>query len=434
MNRFFIDLGEKICTLFSTDRHIVSYEEFDYPIDGTVLDCLYAKMDGLGIGEVSIVLHGVIREGDCGAVQLEGGSVVESLSDYDALSHMVRALGITRLSFFDFAGFYVWGSSKRTLFVDQNSEMAYFTVLDGGKVVAVSESSLEQGANAARVLCNRYEIGDVVSAETLVIPKLLEYYANFNAIDSFNDRVSLEHELSLFAFTMTTASENFLIKRENIKGAQDGQEDIGEQDGQEDTKRNGSIDVPDDSRGTSGGTGEDTKEEDRLPKKKRFGKTKGGGAKGQESADVQEPHEQPKHRFGNNRVLILLIVCFVVLLVVWCFMYFSGKAKQNSYSAYSLTKEQYFTNSAQLDGYRRLDGDGQGTDNVAALGKVDVKKFGDGTQIKMTRGLLTISTSFSSKKKAKAFLNSLPKGYSLKKSISGGEDGTFSCNAEMKIT
>lgn len=212
MIRAFMDLAENVALLITKDRKIVYYEDFDY--SNSTLDVVFSKLTELGIEEICVMLHGVVSDKlQTGSVHVANAYAVESDSDYKALTHLFSALGISTVYFYDFAGHWMFGLEDNSLVVVQDDGQYHLIVYSNGikSCGLATESNLSQ---QVMVLCNKYELKHVVDADSLVHKPLLNYFENVGAM-----KESLYHRLSLFAFMMTTESEEFRVgKLENTAG------------------------------------------------------------------------------------------------------------------------------------------------------------------------------------------------------------------------
>lgn len=482
MNRFFIDLGEKICTLYAADRYIVSYEEFDYEIYGKTLDLIYAKMKGLNIEEVSVILHGAVSTQQGGTVSLNGGSIFESANDIKALEYVFRALGISKFSFFDFAGYYLFNVKRPTLFISQINQMMQLVVFSDGRIKAASMCTMSAIEKTAVPLWNKYNLREIIDAERFINNELLKYFNNISKIDEYSDKVSLMHSLALFAFSMTTASEVFLIDKRNFMkdtaSVLSNTTDMAVASGNLPEKYQSSsniradiqsdalhgvkhadvqaaagfdpADIGDNSRspiaeedtGMEDGSmkdradlGVDRNEADKAAsrKKNKLGINRQAG-KNSESSAADKKTKRKLHgklfkRLGTISMIIAVMMCVLSVL--------SAKCLQKKYASESKVlaslQNSYDTNYVQLSAYQRIDSLGMTTDNVTALNKIDIDRLPSDISIVMNRESIQISTGFGTKNEADDFVRTLTKEFNISHKEIRKDGKKWLCNITADI-
>lgn len=208
MVRVFIDLSSNIALIVAKDNYIAYYEDLDYTVN--VLDVLYSKLQNVPVDEAIVVMHGVVSEkNEICDLEFNGLQVRESIRDFDAFKHLFGALTVPKVFFYEFAGYYAMQATGRMLFVDQDDSQYQLLVFNEGFVQSqtVTYSNLQQ---CVRTLRNKYSIEEVVDVKNLVVPKLVHYFANYQEVPE-----DLQPRLSLFAFTLTNASEPYIIRKVN---------------------------------------------------------------------------------------------------------------------------------------------------------------------------------------------------------------------------
>lgn len=194
MIKAFLDIGCNVSLLVTLDRYIAVYEEVDYSVK--LLDFIYSKLNGIGVQELVIVLHGNLGLGADG-VSILGAKADESRNDYDALGHLASTLGISKLSFYEFASYGFYNLPHNYLVVFQSDASYKLVVYKDSivKIVDCAEDTLQQNVIS---LCNTYELKGVRDASFYTAKELLGYYKNVNSVYA-----AILPKLSMFAFMQT---------------------------------------------------------------------------------------------------------------------------------------------------------------------------------------------------------------------------------------
>lgn len=451
MNKFYVDLGEKICTLYTTGRNIVSYEEFDYPSNLKTLDLLYSKMKGVQIDEGIVVLHGVVSMDHSGMLTLGSASVAESQDDMQKLQHLFRALGITKIAFFDYLGFYLFNAAGKNMFVSQKLQSLDIVVADNTNIITAENCSFNSFLSTAQILKNRYELESIINVDAYVSPALTKYFLNVDAVDDAEDMDSFLHEISLFAFTMTTNSENYKVTVDisTMQGA-----GLAVPERQPANIAAGNVQAESTYSNMEGFSsvgmqgqpallnGNDTKS--RKGKNARKVKNSAGNlngdtvSTGQLSLDTRDSAELPKQKrkkFGLP-FRFSMFICLLTLVAAAIFKIGSREIKsleEKEREMFYGINNQLDVHTAQLSAYKRLEDSGADTDSLTVLGSIDASRLGRETKLSVQKSDIVVNTLYKSKEDAEAFVQYLKKSYSVGPSEIVKADKQWSCKAAIKV-
>lgn len=441
MNRFYIDLGEKICTLYAADRNIVSYEEFDYLADARTLDVLYSKMKGVVIDEGIVILHGAVRMGGNGLLKLGAASVEESVGDIQKLQHLFRALSIAKLAFFDYSGFYLMRAGEKTLFVSQRLQSLDLVVAGNTEVLATESCSFGAFVNMAQVLKNRFEVQAVAAVDRESPSGLSKYFLNIGSADEVEDEESFMHELSLFAYTMTTNSEAYkVIIEENIGqngwGLQESRQGDSKESG-ESFIRAGIQDVPIAASVQNLPAVVGMPQDKSKEKRKRFlmkkPKTQPADANAKDSDEL--PAQKPKRRKFGLPLKMSLFLCFLMpALAVTskiCVNEIRAIEERERDTFYQINN-QLTTDTAKLDAYKRIE-KSDAADNLAVLRNFDAEMLGSKTKLVVEKSDIRVDTCYKSRQEAESFVKYLKGTYMVNSSEIAKLDELWNCSVEIEI-
>lgn len=439
-NRFFIDLGDKISTLYCTGRYIVSYEEFDYAVDPNsssdkVLDQLFAVLHGLEIDEVLVVLHGILVQGDYQGLKLSGATAINSLSDYQSLKHLLDTAGVKKCSFFEYSGFYLFNNTKKTMFMGANFDVPYAVIADKDNILSVDTitySNLKQSLVALR---NRYEVNNYIAIDSLVQPALLQYFRNIEAIDDAINEESLKHGLSLFAFVMTTNSEKYHLDESCFMSdriVSPMQANIADSNV---TTKSNQMDNVGVLASTELGNSDDftaNRDSGKTSKKVKHGKKHTAKV-----PQIDNDEIQPSKKFLSLKVILLLILVVGLITAVTYFgSSFANKSLEKVQQSTTSINSTYANNYAQLEAYKRLDkktADVNTGDNVSKLSKLSFIKSANLLSVKMSESTLEVVTTHTKKKDADNIKNQIGKVFPNTKCEIVKDGKHYTCKATAQL-
>ena len=204
MIKVFIDFADVVSLALKNDKQLCYFTTFDY--SETVLDNIYSILSDVKVTSATVVLHGKLGGNDGSTLSLPGAGIFESVTDVNAVDHLLKAAGIPAVEFFEFAGYYFSQGKQNVLFVDHEASIINLIVYKEQVITTqlCTEALLEQTVST---LYNRYELTEVIDVKNLIVPAFLNYFTN---ISSITDK-SVLPVLSLFAFTLTTLADNYSI-------------------------------------------------------------------------------------------------------------------------------------------------------------------------------------------------------------------------------
>ena len=207
MNNFFIDLSDKVSVALCSDRCLINFEDFDY--SECLLDELYARINGIDIDELIVILHGepnVQKD----SIKVDGVPYGESKNDFEAIKHLCKAAGIPNCVFIEYSGIF---ANKNPAIIVEKVDGAFRVTTKTAKVNDVQVCSSDFLISTLKGLKNRYAIDDIKEADTFIDMNLLAYYKNLDILDS-KDTV-LFAELTIFAYAMTKIANDLYKVPEN---------------------------------------------------------------------------------------------------------------------------------------------------------------------------------------------------------------------------
>lgn len=371
MIRAFVDLGNNVALMILKDKLVAYYEDFDY--HEAVLDRIYSRLQNLAIDEVIVVLHGIVCKQNTGHLKLHNLDVKESTNDYEAFKHLFGALGISKVFFYEFAGYYDSQICDHYLIIDQETSQCRLSVFDGNYKYSqlTSFRALEQNV---QMLCNKYSIQKIVDAKNFVVPQLLEYYDNLKHLPK-----ELYARFSLFAFTLTQASNDYLIKINLLSAANVSKQTVNLADKQDSGVQEEQSEV----------------QEKQLKVKKSLGNKK-----------------KKKKGFPGFLAVMLSLICIGGSAGSAVGVQAYSKILNNDIECLSALNSQLLTETSQVDAYKRVinyntNNPSESTDSL--INVLTNINFNQGTNfiVEMKEDGLSVSALFKTKKAAKKFLESL---------------------------
>lgn len=403
MIKVFIDFADVVSLALKNDKQLCYFTTFDY--SETVLDNIYSILSDVKVTSATVVLHGKLGGNDGSTLSLPGAGIFESVTDVNAVDHLLKAAGIPAVEFFEFAGYYFSQGKQNVLFVDQEASIINLIVYKEQVITTqlCTEALLEQTVST---LYNRYELTEVIDVKNLIVPAFLNYFTN---ISSITDK-SVLPVLSLFAFTLTTLADNYSIDVSKMVSASSPNPEV--------TEKLEPV-------------AEDITAEKPGNKRKEAGNRK--KERNQPETDV------PKKKGGLIKFLsfiLVLILAALLAITVAGDKIISRIVEQRQQSLSDLST-LYQSNQYTVEAYQRMeqasDENASCMSGVELAGKLDFSKSSD-NYINVTNTGLNYVGYFKTRENAQSFLDNVKKAANVTSSrIAKSKKGTYQCKLTATV-